>query len=250
MWESFRSRLRCIRRHVFLDNDRWWIFLPIIGAFAFYILWNKHIQMYPIERMMDLFSTSWKCGVTSISQNARESLKWVHSSIIAAMTREKKNSTKEIFLMISMTPILANILYPIYSSSDDYIHLLVLVWCQVWVWFRKCNSGPVESRNEAVASCMCFAIMYRWHWFACRCNAYHSYSSWKSYVKLIPLVILCNEGGVHRWVCTCDVTMSATIYTLHFANDTYNMMMWRQHTFTNGVASVLLHCLLQYFPME
>ena len=98
-------------RDVYISMYSWMLivggfFLPIIGTFAFYIPWNKHIQMYPIEFMMDMFSALRKCGVTSISQNARENLKRVHSSIIAAMTREKR-STKEIFLAILTTPTLA-----------------------------------------------------------------------------------------------------------------------------------------------
>ena len=95
---------------VFISSYCWMLilggfFLPILGTFAFYIPWNKHIQMYPVEFMIDMFSALRKCGITSVSQNARENLKRINDSIVAAMTQEKQ-SIKQVFLTILTTPTL------------------------------------------------------------------------------------------------------------------------------------------------
>ena len=75
--------------------------LPILGTLAFYLPWNKQIQIYPIEFMISLFYSLQKCGITSISQNARKNLKRINDSIITAMKQEKKPPPYVIYTVVT-----------------------------------------------------------------------------------------------------------------------------------------------------
>ena len=79
--------------------------LPIVGTLAFFIPWNKHVQLYPIEFMIDMLCALRKSGITSIPQNARSNLQKIQESIISAVT-EDSLSTKQVIYTILTTPVL------------------------------------------------------------------------------------------------------------------------------------------------
>ena len=80
--------------------------LPILGTFMFFIPWSKDIQVYPIDFMIDLLSALKKSTITSVPQNAKENMKKIHKSIIAAKKQNQQSMRKAICTACT-TPLLA-----------------------------------------------------------------------------------------------------------------------------------------------
>ena len=113
--------------------------LPILGTLAFYLPWHKQIQIYPVEFMIDLFNTLQKCGITSISQNARENLKKINDSIVTAMKQGKQSKRSVFMYAIVLTPKLA---------LWGLLFLIPLSTTLVGIW-----NGPTIEHNNGTHSC-------------------------------------------------------------------------------------------------
>ena len=132
-------------------------FMPILGTFAFYIPWNKHIQMYPIEFMIDMLNALRKCGITSISQNAMENLKRIHKSIITAMGEDKKSLTKALCTILT-TPTLTILsllfLFPFLITTAGIIGGPIVeyengtVFCDLSISLKINNTNYTNSTDE------------------------------------------------------------------------------------------------------